>query len=68
MHKEELENFIIQQLKQGILFDVIKNDLIKKIKPNYAFIGPAISVLHYEVQADFKNNFSHHQNIRKYWA
>ena len=59
----EKEHAIVHAGWRGLANEILKNDLIKKIKPNYAFIGPAISVLHYEVQADFKNNFSHHQNF-----
>jgi YfiH family protein len=41
-------------LKDGIL----KNLLLQNISPKFAFIGPAISVDHFEVQDDFKQYFS----------
>ncbi len=43
---------------KGLHNNILKNELIKKINPHYAFIGPHISVLNYEVQNDFKENFS----------
>lgn len=44
---------------RGLHNEIMKNDLIKKINPFYAFIGPHISAAHYEVQTDFKANFAH---------
>lgn len=43
---------------KGLQNEILKNDLIKKINPFYAFIGPHISAKNYEVQADFKANFN----------
>lgn len=43
---------------RGLQNEILKNNLIKKIKPFYAFIGPHISDLHYEVQPDFRANFN----------
>lgn len=42
---------------RGLHNQLLSNELIKKINPTYAFIGPHISALHYEVQLDFKANF-----------
>lgn len=42
---------------RGLHNEILKSELIKNIKPFYAFIGPHISVQHYEVQPDFKLNF-----------
>ncbi|MDD4973930.1 MAG: polyphenol oxidase family protein [Bacteriovorax sp.] len=42
---------------RGLHNEILRNDLIKKINPFYAFIGPHISSAHYEVQPDFKANF-----------
>ena len=36
---------------------ILNNELVRVIKPHYAFIGPHIRVDHYEVQPDFKNHF-----------
>lgn len=44
---------------RGLHKEILKNDLIKKINPTYAYIGPHIRVNNYEVQPDFKANFSH---------
>lgn len=43
---------------KGLHSKILSNSALKKINPFYAFIGPHISPLHYEVQSDFKNNFS----------
>jgi YfiH family protein len=56
---------------RGLAQNILTNDLVKKINPTYAFIGPHIRPENYEVQADFKSNFSnftdaftqHHGNI-----
>lgn len=42
---------------RGLHNHILKNELIKKIKPTYAFIGPHICMKHYEVQNEFKDNF-----------
>jgi YfiH family protein len=44
---------------RGLHNQILTNELIKKINPTYAFIGPHISVDNYEVQADFLENFEH---------
>lgn len=54
----EKEHAFIHAGWRGLHNKILNNDLIKKIKPFYAFIGPHISVKSYEVQPDFKNNFS----------
>jgi YfiH family protein len=56
----EKEHAIIHAGWRGLYNEILKNELIKKINPTYAFIGPHISMPHYEVQADFKENFSYH--------
>lgn len=43
---------------KGLQNNILKNEFIKNINPYYAFIGPHISALNYEVQIDFKNNFN----------
>ena len=53
----ETEHAFVHAGWRGLHNEILKNELIRKIKPMYAFIGPHISVDHYEVQADFKNNF-----------
>jgi YfiH family protein len=47
---------------RGLQNQILHNDLIKKMHPTYAYVGPHISVRHYEVQPDFKNNFSEYKN------
>lgn len=54
----EKEHAFVHAGWRGLHNQILKNDLIKKIKPTYAFIGPHISQLHYEVQPDFKDNFN----------
>ncbi|MBC7539077.1 MAG: polyphenol oxidase family protein [Bacteriovorax sp.] len=53
----EKEHAFVHAGWRGLHNEILKNELIKKIDPFYAFIGPHISVLHYEVQPDFKENF-----------
>lgn len=54
----KIEHALIHAGWRGLQNEILKNDLIKKINPFYAFIGPHISVKNYEVQPDFKANFS----------
>lgn len=54
----EQDHALIHAGWKGLQNEILKNDLIKKIRPVYAFIGPHISVKNYEVQEDFKNNFN----------
>lgn len=54
----EKEHAFVHAGWRGLHNEILKNALIKKIKPVYAFIGPHISVDVYEVQPDFKHNFS----------
>lgn len=42
---------------KGLHSEILKTEQLKRLNPTYAFIGPHISVLNYEVQPDFKNNF-----------
>lgn len=50
---------------RGLQNEILKNELIKKIAPVYAFIGPHISLEHYEVQPDFKENFKQYDAFRE---
>lgn len=42
---------------RGLAQNILMNEMIKKINPTYAFIGPHIRPEHYQVQADFLPNF-----------
>ena len=53
----EKEHAFVHAGWRGLQNEILRNELIKKIKPFYAFIGPHISALHYEVQPDFRSNF-----------
>jgi len=53
----EKEHAFVHAGWRGLQNEILNNDLIKKIRPVYAFIGPHISALHYEVRPDFKANF-----------
>ncbi len=55
----EKEHAFIHAGWRGLHNEILKSDLIKKMNPFYAFIGPHISVKHYEVQPDFKSNFAY---------
>lgn len=44
---------------RGLAQNILSHELVKKINPTYAFIGPHIRPEHYEVQADFLGNFPH---------
>ena len=50
---------------RGLHSKILGNQVIKKINPYYAFIGPHISALHYEVQPDFKENFSNKKSFHE---
>ncbi|MGZ3808023.1 MAG: polyphenol oxidase family protein, partial [Bacteriovorax sp.] len=54
----ESEHAFVHAGWRGLHNEILNSDLIKKIKPFYAFIGPHISVMNYEVQPDFKKYFS----------
>jgi YfiH family protein len=43
---------------RGLESEILRHELIEKIKPNYAFIGPHIKVDQYIVQSDFKSHFT----------
>jgi copper oxidase (laccase) domain-containing protein len=47
----------------GLAHGILKNPLIASIQPYYAFIGPSIHSCHFEVQADFKQNFPKSNNF-----
>lgn len=42
---------------RGLAQNILSNELVSKINPTYAFIGPHIRREHYEVQADFLPHF-----------
>ncbi len=42
---------------RGLHNEILGHEKIAALKPFYAFVGPHISVRHYEVQPDFKQNF-----------
>ncbi|MDO9183092.1 MAG: polyphenol oxidase family protein [Bacteriovorax sp.] len=54
----EKEHALIHAGWKGLQNEILNSDIVKKINPLYAFIGPHISTLRYEVQPDFKENFS----------
>ncbi len=58
----EHEHAMVHAGWRGLHNEILKSDLIKNIKPTYAFIGPFISAFHYEVQPDFKANFPQYPN------
>lgn len=47
---------------KGLQNKILKNQKIAELNPFYAFVGPHISVRHYEVQPDFKLNFPDFKN------
>lgn len=51
------EHAVIHAGWRGLAQNILTNELVKKIKPTYAFIGPHIRPEYYEVQADFLANF-----------
>jgi YfiH family protein len=55
----EKEHAIVHAGWRGLHNQILTNELIKKINPTYAFIGPHISVDNYEVQEDFLENFEY---------
>ncbi|MBY0416251.1 MAG: polyphenol oxidase family protein, partial [Bdellovibrionales bacterium] len=51
------EHVVIHAGWRGLAQNILNHELVQKIKPNYAFIGPHIRPEHYEVQSDFLANF-----------
>lgn len=47
---------------RGLAQNILGNSLLKEINPYYAFIGPHIRALNYEVQNDFLANFPLNQD------
>lgn len=43
---------------RGLKSEILLSNKISQLNPYYAFIGPHISQLHYEVQNDFKSEFT----------
>ena len=54
----EKEHAFVHAGWRGLQNQILANELIKNINPFYAFIGPHICSPNYEVQPDFKVNFS----------
>jgi copper oxidase (laccase) domain-containing protein len=50
---------------KGLENRILANPLIKEMNPNYAFIGPHIRIDQYEVQADFRQNFSRSTSFKE---
>lgn len=50
---------------RGLAQNILSNELVKSINPIYAFIGPHIRQMNYEVQKDFLANFPRHQEAFK---
>lgn len=48
---------------KGLADGILKNPIIKKIRPYYAFIGPSIQKDSFEVSDDFELNFPHNSNF-----
>lgn len=46
---------------RGLASNILSNELVQKINPTYAYIGPHIRPEHYEVQPDFLENFPDYQ-------
>ena len=51
------QHVVIHAGWRGLEQNILSNELVKKINPTYAFIGPHIRPEHYEVQKDFLANF-----------
>lgn len=51
------EHTVIHAGWRGLAGNILGQDLVKKINPTYAYIGPHIRPEHYEVQEDFLANF-----------
>lgn len=54
------EHVVIHAGWRGLAQNILANELVKKINPTYAFIGPHIRPQHYEVQCEFFVNFPSH--------
>ncbi len=54
------EHIVIHAGWRGLNSGILTNELVKKINPIYAFIGPHIRKQSYEVSSDFKLNFPRH--------
>ncbi len=50
---------------RGLAQNILSNELVKSIDPIYAFIGPHIRQMNYEVQKDFLANFPKHPGAFK---
>ena len=53
----EKEHAFVHAGWRGLHLEILNHELIRSINPIYAYIGPHIKALHYEVQPDFKVNF-----------
>ena len=59
------QHVVIHAGWRGLAQNILSHDLVKKMGPVYAFIGPHIRQMNYEVQKDFLSNFPHHQSAFK---
>ncbi len=50
---------------RGLAQNILIHELVKKMQPTFAFIGPHIRQMNYEVQKDFLSNFPDHQDAFK---
>lgn len=50
---------------RGLAQNILSNELVRSIDPIYAFIGPHIRQMNYEVQKDFLVNFPKHPGAFK---
>ncbi len=56
------QHVVIHAGWRGLAQNILSNELVKSIKPVYAFIGPHIRQMNYEVQNDFLGNFPAQKN------
>jgi polyphenol oxidase len=50
---------------KGLQKKILFNQLIKEIKPHYAFIGPHICQYHYQVGEEFREHFKNEKSLKK---
>lgn len=51
---------------KGLSDGILKNPIIKTVKPFYAFIGPSIQKESFEVSSEFKKNFEGNSNFYEF--
>lgn len=54
------QHVVIHAGWRGLAQNILSHESVKKINPIYAFIGPHIRQMNYEVQKDFLENFPEH--------